>query len=51
MLLCVDRGVYDVQWGGLPGQNGPHRERQGMSEMGLRKATQTPLPAQKVREI
>lgn len=44
----VDRSLYDVSRGRLPRQYGPYRERQGVPEMGLSKAAQTPLPAQKV---
>lgn len=43
-----DRCLYDMQWGRLPWQNGPYREWQGVPEMGLNEASQTPLSAQKV---
>lgn len=48
VVFFVDRSLCDVQWGGLPRQSGPYGERQGVPEMGLGKASQTPLPAQKV---
>lgn len=37
-----------MQWGGLSGQNGPYREWQGVPEMGHEKASQAPIPSQKV---
>ena len=48
VVPSADRGLRDVQRGGLPGQDGPYGERQGVPEMGLCEASQTPLPAQEV---